>query len=147
MQPQWKYIGTIGDCDPITYGGGFVYVDVLGNYSPEIAWFEPETDDKSWQEHGDQIPVVISRILIEKDSTEEWWYRDLDVLSRVIGKPLEELQQMANSNCTMEKALLYMDLLCFFGSYQFDQEPQVISEKTAYQKYAKEMEETTQNAR
>jgi len=138
MQPQWKYLDTVGDRDPIAYGGGFMYVDELGNYCPELVWFEPASDDE-WREKGNKTPVEVYRILIENDSEREWWYSYLAAVAAYVGQPVEELRQMAANSVIMEKALLYVFLISYFGPYQFDQEAVTITEQQAYHKYALEM--------
>jgi len=69
-QPIWKYAGHIGDVDPLSYGGGFVYVDETGVYPPELTYFEPATDDE-WQTHRDndkqdEIPITVYRIVLDR---------------------------------------------------------------------------------
>jgi hypothetical protein len=135
MQPQWKYLDTIGDRDPITNWGGFVYVDELGNYDPELVWFESDYNGSCYEITN----VRISRIILERNSLEEWWYDKLQSVADFSGCPLEELQQMAISNVYLEKALLYAYLLSYFGAYEFDQEPITLTEDEAYRKYSLEI--------
>ena len=133
MQPQWKYLDTIGDRDPITNWGGFVYVDELGNYDPELVWFE------RFETRYEISNVRISRIILERNSLEEWWYDKLQSIADFSGRPLEELQQMAITDIYLEKALLYAYLLSYFGAYEFDQEPITLTGNEAYQKYSFEI--------
>jgi hypothetical protein len=139
MQPRWKFVGSIGDVDPIAYGGGFVYEDELGNYSPEMDFLEPAPDGV-WEKMGDKTPLHVFRIILENDATAEWWYERLDGVAKFVGCPVEELQQMAKSDVVMEKALLYQDLVHYFGFDNFDPEPLSWTEGEAYIKYASEME-------
>lgn len=69
-QPIWKYAGHVGDVDPLSYGGGFVYVDETGVYPPELTYFEPATDDE-WQTYRDndkqdEIPITVYRIVLDR---------------------------------------------------------------------------------
>lgn len=44
-QPQWKCIARLGDADPVSYGGYFVYIDETGVYPPKAEkLFEPSDD-------------------------------------------------------------------------------------------------------
>ena len=137
-QPEWQYIGRIGDQDPIAYGGGFVYEDKTGVYAPEITWFEP-APDRDWHETGGKTPLAIYRLIIERDSKSEWWYDKLSDVANSNGLTIEDLQKLAHSGETMPRAALYWDLLGYFGPYQFDQEPVTMTEDEAYEKYAEEM--------
>jgi hypothetical protein len=68
-QPEWKYVGRIGDVDPISYGGGFVYEDVTGVYPPELSYIEPATDEE-WEKYTnadneDALPLQVYRIVLD----------------------------------------------------------------------------------
>jgi hypothetical protein len=136
-QPTWKYVGRLGDVDPITYGGGFVYEDESGVYSPELQWFEP-TPDEVWEELGDKTPVQTYRILLEKDSKNEWWYDKLNELAPFTGLSLEYLEGLATS-ATASKASLYESLIQYWGPENFDSYPQTLTESDARQKFAEEL--------
>lgn len=88
QQPTWRNIGHVGDVDPIAYGGGFVYEDETGVYCPEMAYFEPAPDEDS--------PLHVYRVLLERDSTQEWWYADLSSVASYAGLTLGEAQRVAN---------------------------------------------------
>ena len=45
-QPDWKFIGNIGDVNPITYGGAFIYEDRTGVYAPEVAYIDTDNSDE-----------------------------------------------------------------------------------------------------
>ena len=48
-QPIWKFVANLGDADPITYGGFFVFTDETGVYAPEAELLEEPTEDfKLW---------------------------------------------------------------------------------------------------
>jgi hypothetical protein len=90
-QPIWECIGHIGDVDPIAYGGGFIYTDQTGVYPPELTWFEPGSHEE-WKEKGAETQLKVYRIILERDSTSEWWYSRLAAVSSSTGLPVEELQ-------------------------------------------------------
>lgn len=52
-QPQWKLVAQLGDVDPISYGGYFIYEDETGVYAPEAEHLEsPDEDaDDGWIVH------------------------------------------------------------------------------------------------
>lgn len=67
-QPQWAPISSIGDVDPIAFGGAIVYEDQTGHYPPEMTWFEPAPDE-DWQrdtEDGTRnAKVAVYRIVLD----------------------------------------------------------------------------------
>jgi hypothetical protein len=137
-QPKWKIVGHVGDVDPISYGGGFVFVDETGIYSPELAWFEPATDEE-WHEKDGESKLEYSRILLEKDSTIEWWYPRLNELTSFLGVSLVDLQIAAMSANPVTLAQLYSDLIAYFGVEEFDSYPVTLTEKEANEKFAAEL--------
>jgi hypothetical protein len=68
-QPIWKFAGRIGDNDPISYGGGFVYEDETGVYPPELVYIEPASDE-DWKrfsdaDNEDALPLTVYRIVLD----------------------------------------------------------------------------------
>jgi hypothetical protein len=144
QQPIWKYVGHVGDVDPIAYGGGFIYVDETGVYGPEMTYFQPGPDE-DWHKLGGTIPVETHRILLEHGAG-EWWYSKLDHIASYTGISLEQLQTDAQSTDAMTLAQLYADLISYFGAHEFNDYPVIISEDEAYAKYADEMNRRTNSA-
>ena len=137
-QPVWKYAGHIGDTDPIAYGGGYVYTDKTGVYAPELTWFEPAPDEE-WHKTEGTTPLQVYRVMLERDSTAEWWYDKLESIASYIGQTLEDVQIMAKSSNPVELAQLYSDLFSYFGVHEFDSYPNTMTEDEAYAQYAEEM--------
>lgn len=143
-QPKWKAIGHVGDIDPISYGGGFVYEDSTGVYCPEIAYFEPATDE-TWHKLEGNSPVSVYRILIERDPTREWWYEKLADVATYCGQPLETMQALAGGT-TMERAYVYESLIHYFGAEEFDYYPTQTIEGKANFRYWRELKNARHNS-
>lgn len=137
QQPKWQFIGHVGDVDPIAYGGGFVYEDRTKVYAPEMTYFEPAPDSE-WDKLGGKTPLAVYRILLERDSTSEWWYARLPEVASYAGVQIETLQGMALGS-TMQKALIYEMLIQYFGAHEFDSYPNTTTEGKAYFRYWREM--------
>ncbi len=60
-QPVWKLVANLGDADPITYGGLFVYTDETGTYPPKCERLEPSGED----DHGQPTSWEIHRFTLE----------------------------------------------------------------------------------
>ncbi len=143
-QPVWKCIGHIGDIDPITYGGGFIYIDETNVYGPELTYFEPATDEgRQETETRENTPLKVYRIMLES-GPREWFYSELDSIASFTGRELVDVQADANSNDPVRIALLYSDLIHYFGPSEFDSYPETMTEREAYAKYASEMGHTRQ---
>jgi hypothetical protein len=137
-QPQWQFIGHVGDIDPISHGGGLIYKDTTGKYCPEMTWFEPAPEEE-WKEKGELAKVTIYRILLENDSTKEWWYKSLNTIAEWSGISYETLLDLSTSPDPMEKAWVYEQLLRYFGPENFDSDPTKMTEAEAEEKYAIEL--------
>jgi hypothetical protein len=140
-QPIWKCIGHIGDLDPISYGGGFVYTDETGVYGPELTYFIP-SDDSIWESvyDSDSIPVEVYRILLES-GPKEWFYSKLDKIASYVGIELADVLADANSKDPMILANLFSDLICYFGPHEFDSYPVTMTEGEARKTYATELKQ------
>lgn len=134
-QPEWKYVGHIGDADPIAHGGAFVYTDATGVYGPEMAWFEPGSD-QDWLKLAGETPLREYRILLENDATGEWWYDKLADVARFAGQPLAEMQANATSADPLKRAWVYDSLIHYFGPEEFCSDPLTLTEDEAYARYA-----------
>lgn len=53
-QPKWKLAGTVGDVNPVDYGGGFIFVDETGVYPPELELIE--VDESAFSDEPDDEP-------------------------------------------------------------------------------------------
>lgn len=167
-QPKWKCVGHIGDVDPIAFGGGFVYIDETGVYPPELAYFDPASDEQ-WHKTEGKTPVEIYRLTLdpprfktltdkgkyagifsskglrarERGDTWEWyneWFVDhLDSVAASCGITKFQLLRMLFSKDAMERAHAYGDLIGCLGAHEFDQYPLTMTEDEAYLHYAEEM--------
>lgn len=136
-QPKWKHIGSIGDIDPIAYGGGFIYQDQTGIYPPELTYFEPAPDE-DWHKTRGNTPLQVYRIILENNPQNEFWYSKLSDVARTVGQPLEDLQRMAGGT-PLERAYVYECLIHYFGANEFDSCPIQTTEGKAYFRYWREM--------
>jgi hypothetical protein len=141
-QPKWKIIGGVGDINPLDFDGGFVYIDETGIYDPEIVYFEPASDEQ-WEKFSnegkeDELPVLVYRVIIENDSSKEWWYKDLDEIQSYAGWSKESLKQVIKERNPLHMAALYMDLIRYYGAEEFDSYPIKMTVKEAEEKYKDE---------
>ena len=104
-QPWWVLEGRIGDVDPISHGGGFVYADALGNYPPELHYFEPEDDG---------LRLRLYRVLLENKPSEEWWWESLADVARLCDRSVAELRSDA-AGAPMSRARVYEDVAACLG--------------------------------
>jgi len=129
-QPEWKYVGNIGDASPLEYGGMLVFEDKIGFYPPEMEIIEPNED-----RNGDIKDYTVYRILLEPHTFENgilsdnpyhkdypvWYFKDLEDCAHSSGISIIEMIIMLCSNDTLERALGFRELVGYFGNYKFDQ--------------------------
>lgn len=137
-QPDWKCIGHIGDVDPIAYGGGFVYIDRAGVYPPKVTWFEPAPDE-DWHETESETPVTVYRFILEPTPSDQWWFDKLGEVAKCCGQSKGDyLMDLASDN-PMKHALVYWDMIGYFGIHEFDSYPVEMTEREAYNRHRGEM--------
>lgn len=137
-QPKWKCVGHVGDVDPIAYGGGFVYEDETGVYCPEMTYFEPGTDSQ-WHKMRGNTPLLVFRVLLERDPSKEWWWDKVPEVARFIGMSEEDFRGYALSDSSIARADVYQSLIHYFGAEEFDSYPVRSTEGKAYFRYWREM--------
>lgn len=139
-QPNWKHVGSIGDRDPIAYGGGFIYEDTTGVYAPEVTYFEPAPDEE-WHKTEGKTPVTVYRFVLERDPRSEWWWERLAEVASYTTRTIEHCQADAFGT-PQQQAQLYSDLISYFGAEEFDSYSTTMTEDEAYERYAAEMTAT-----
>ena len=123
-QPRWRMIANLGDADPVTYGGFFVYVDRNGVYPPEVEVLEERDPDNG-------IPHwTMYRAIVERDPAGEWWYLDLDKVAASCGRTGDVLRADLESTDPIAQALVYRDLIGYFGSQEFDSYPRTYARRS-----------------
>ena len=168
-QPEFEYAGHVGDVDPIAYGGGFVYVDRRGIYPPEMTWFDPSDDDLwhkleektpvtvsrivlergcIWT-HAGRVPFYEPtatpgqlRVRFTKQNWRQhpqWWFERLGDVARSCGVDEFEMWNVAMFGKPLELAWLYDSLIHYYGPYEFDQYPLIMTEGGCYERYTQEM--------
>lgn len=168
QQPVWKFAGHIGDVDPVSYGGGFVYVDETRVYPPELVWLDPASDEE-WAEKEDAAEVTVYRFPLdpprfktlteagkasgfssshelpasERGKTWEWyaeWYvSHAGAVAESTGQSAFSLLRSLASKDPMRRASGYWDLVGYFGAYEFDSYPVKMTEAEARERYAAEL--------
>ncbi len=161
-QPEWQYVCTIGDRDPIAFGGGFVYKDLTGVYAPELVYFEPGSDE-DWHKTEGETPLQAYRLCLDpprfktlihgnykSDFTpaergkswnwyNEWFVSDLPSIASSAGTTACTLLRRLFSKEPRRRAWAYYDIIGHRGAYQFDQYPVTMTEDEAYARYDSEM--------
>ena len=121
-QPKWKAIGRIGDVNPIDHDGGYVLIDRTGVYPPEMEVIHrvlgADEGREQWQ---------ISRLCFDRDPASEWYARHLPSVAESCGTTSAELLADLTSADVMRAARGYECLTDYFGWFEFDQYPRIIT--------------------
>jgi hypothetical protein len=154
QQPDWELVGTIGDVDPLGYGGGFVFRDKTGVYAPEIEYVEPE------ERHGDVgfsppdsreavTSVTVYRVVLEPHTYVNgilsdnpyhpalpvWYADDLDSICESCDCDRDELIAALCGDDPMAKAGAYESLASYWGWHEFDHYALVLTPSEAEERY------------
>jgi hypothetical protein len=147
QQPDWELVGTIGDVDPLGYGGGFVFRDKTGVYPPEIEYVEPIGDGGS---RDDVQSVTAYRVVLEPHTYIDgvlsdnpfhpaypvWYADDLDSMCKTCDCDRDELIDKFCSDDPMERAMAYENVASYWGWHELDHYPLTLTPAEAEERYA-----------
>lgn len=102
-------LGSIGDCNPLDYSGGFVYEDEDGIY---LVWIEPEDDN----DEDDAMVDVYETDVPENVMHEypEMWEKIITSAGHKMSTPEYESAFAANAD-PMKRTLAIWDLANYWG--------------------------------
>jgi hypothetical protein len=109
-----RLIETIGDIDPLGYGGGFIF-EHPETGGPEIEYYEP--DDDSQPESPDEI-FTVSRVLVEEYDWVDW-----SKVAESCGVTVEYYKLAFAGNDASRMAHAIRDAAGYYGWFEFDSEP------------------------
>jgi hypothetical protein len=132
-QPVWKYVGNLGDCNPVDYGGALVLEDTTGVYAPECIDIEPvEGDD------GELVKWIVRRWIVKPCTVNDaglvsdnpfhpdhaaWFDDKLAELAECYGMKREEFVAMLTGSDVMSRARAWADIGDYFGKDNLDGYP------------------------
>ena len=123
VRPRVKVLASIGDVDPVNCSGGFVLQ--VGAGSPEIEWYEVDSDD-------DDAEVSVYRVPVE---CPEW--ADLADVAAVCDAPggyagINWSEAGMRNTDNMRRAVSCIeDVACYYGWRELDQYPLRMSRRKA----------------
>jgi hypothetical protein len=135
-QPQWRLIAALGDADPLTHGGHWVFADETGVYPPEAERYDPETGlaHRYCLEPHTLTEGVLSDNRFHPECAT--WYADrLAGVASWAGTTVTELRQQFCSPDPVQRAHAYAALAEFFGLREFDSYPLTLTPKEAAIRY------------
>lgn len=109
-----RYIGVIGDVNPIEHQGGVIYD---AGYGPHLLYFQP------WSDEGDDM-VSVYEIPIGDDVLEDLSWVDWNEVADFIGMDESELRSHARSDNVHARASTVEAVGSYYGFGELD--PQVI---------------------
>jgi hypothetical protein len=146
QQPEWELVGTIGDRNPVEYGGGYVFRDKTGVYDPEVEWVEPMDGAPK---NGVTPCMTVYRVPMERHTYIDgilsdnphhpalsvWYADDLDSLCRCCDCDRDEMIENLCSTDPVANAWAYETLASYHGWYEFDQDPLTLTADEAEKRY------------
>lgn len=106
-----EIIGTIGDVNPLDYGGGFVYRDKVGACSLE--WYEPEDDS------DEESDIICYRVDIDYGA-ESWM--DLPAVAKSADHA-DIAEAIEDDSNPMRRALAFWSVAGHWGWHELDHYP------------------------
>ena len=155
QQPEWELVGTIGDVDPLGYGGGFVFRDKTGVYDPEVEYVEPIGDGGG---RDDVQSVTVYRVTMEAHTfcddvlsdnkyhpeIRAWYAKDLNSVCRSCDYEREDLIDLLCSDDPMYRVRGYEALASYYGWHEFDHYHLTLTPSEAEERYSQPKYKGTQ---
>lgn len=148
-----RKIGSIGDVNPIKYGGGLIFT-APGSGGPWIEYFDglktvaPDVDE----DENLDLEVTIYRVDLHEDAKRflSWYdWVDWNDVAGSTGRDVEDYISPSNLRTAQARALVIQDAAGYYGWHEFDQDPlQLTLGKLKqrwdeeYEVYSEEMEPT-----
>lgn len=122
-----RKIGSIGDVNPIEYGGGPV-LTAPGSGGPWVEYFDGlETVAPDADEDEDlDLEVVIYRVDLHEDARRflSWYdWVEWEKVASSTGQDVEDYTTPSNLRTAQARALAVQDAAGYYGWHEFDQDP------------------------
>lgn len=121
-------IGTVGDSDPIEYGGGLIFTVRASIVNPDVGarsgpWIEyveePEFDP---DEEPERLRKVY-RVEVPQDPMDEYDWVDWEAIASYTGQDLDDLARVSQSPDLAGRAGLVEDVASYHGWHELDSYP------------------------
>lgn len=134
QQPKYQFVANLGDAAPLDHGGDFLFVDTTGVYPPRIIHFEEPDRRGKYQVSTLECPRLIyskaTGVLSDNyyHSDKPVWFADkLERVAGTVGMDADTLRDNLLSSDLIERAQAYISLTQYYGWYEFDQYPSVMT--------------------
>jgi hypothetical protein len=156
-QPEWEYLGNLGDASPLLHGGYFVYRDKTGVYDPQAELLVVENEDDAPEEmrytvYRFDLPqcTYVEGVLSDNPYHPEcsaWFYAteaekkarpqdsNLDDLASSMGIEVDELIRLFCSDDPLERAEAWRMVGDYHGFENLDEYPMGFSREEIEQRY------------
>ena len=129
--PEWKLVAQLGDADPISYGGYFIYEDATGVYAPEgEILISPDDDDapEGWQVYRFSLDrcTFIDGVLSDNPhhpGHAAWFADDINSVASSIGKDIDNMVADLCSEDTVRRAWARRAIGDYHGLENLDSDP------------------------
>jgi hypothetical protein len=141
QQPEWKLVAQLGDVNPIEHGGYFVFEDLTGVYAPEGETVRRTFEDKFEIHRFILEPCTyINGVLSDNKyhpETPVWFADSIGAVSSWAGVvPVEFIAALTGDNI-VDKARAWYDVGSYFGFFELDSYPLIMSREEVEARYAK----------
>lgn len=122
-----RKIGSIGDVNPIVYGGGYLF-SATGSGGPWVEYFDglesvaPDADE----DEDLDLEVTIYRVDLHEDAERflsRYDWVEWEKVASQTGLDVEDYTNLTNLRTAQGRALAIQDAADYYGWYEFDQDP------------------------
>jgi hypothetical protein len=122
-----RKIGSIGDVDPVNYGGGYIFTAARSG-GPWVEYFDglesvaPDADEDEDLDLG----VTVYRVDLHEDAKRflSWFdWVEWEKVASSTGQDAEDYTNLTNLRTAQGRALAIQDAAGYYGWHEFDQDP------------------------
>lgn len=123
--PNAGSLGTIGDVNPIEYGGGIVFAPKEEGYSPtlEVTYGLDDDSVNVIEDDEGSTKLKLYRVDIADDASTDLSWVDWEGVARSIGSTESQLLKEARSKDLMARVYAYESAAGYYGWQTFDSRP------------------------
>jgi hypothetical protein len=128
-------IGSVGDVNPIEYGGGVVFDTEHG---PVLEYTRGLEDEEVDEDDEGATELSLYRVDIEEDALEHLnWVKpgDLKSIAQTMDRSVKELRKAAKSEDVMQRVSFYEDVAGYYGWENLDSYPFKITARELEQRW------------
>ena len=133
-----RKIGSVGDVNPIEYGGGCIFTQWESG-GPWVEYtFGLESDAPDAESDYPNVKLTVYRVDLDKNGHKflDWYdWVDWEAVASSTGNAVEEYTTLSRLRTTQARAMALQDAAGYYGWHEFDQYPETFTLKELEQRW------------